>query len=55
VNLKDRTHAEIRPLGAPPNRKPIPTEKVHQHCLGKFERIGRRSGAWCTKAELSGR
>jgi beta-lactamase regulating signal transducer with metallopeptidase domain len=29
VNLKDSTHAEIRPVGAPPNMKPIPAEKVH--------------------------
>jgi len=29
VNLKDGTHAEIRPVGAPPNMKPIPAEKVH--------------------------
>ncbi len=28
VNLKDNTHAEIRPGGAPPNMKPIPAEKV---------------------------
>jgi hypothetical protein len=30
VTLKDDTHAEIRPVGAPPNMKPIPAEKVHQ-------------------------
>jgi beta-lactamase regulating signal transducer with metallopeptidase domain len=30
VTLKDDTHAEIRPAGAPPNMKPIPAEKVHQ-------------------------
>jgi hypothetical protein len=29
VNLKDSSHAEIRPVGAPPNMKPIPAEKVH--------------------------
>ena len=29
VILKDSTHAEIRPVGAPPNMKPIPAEKVH--------------------------
>jgi beta-lactamase regulating signal transducer with metallopeptidase domain len=29
VTLKDETHAEIRPKGAPPNMKPIPAEKVH--------------------------
>jgi len=29
VNLKDSTRAEIRPVGAPPNMKPIPAEKVH--------------------------
>jgi hypothetical protein len=29
VNLKDSTHAEIRPVGAPPNMKPIPAQKVH--------------------------
>jgi beta-lactamase regulating signal transducer with metallopeptidase domain len=29
VTLKDKTHAEIRPVGAPPNMKPIPAEKVH--------------------------
>ena len=29
VTLKDDTHAEIRPMGAPPNMKPIPAEKVH--------------------------
>jgi hypothetical protein len=29
VNLKDDTHAEIHPVGAPPNMKPIPAEKVH--------------------------
>jgi beta-lactamase regulating signal transducer with metallopeptidase domain len=29
VTLKDNTHAEIRPVGAPPNMKPIPAEKVH--------------------------
>ncbi len=29
VSLKDDTHAEIRPVGAPPNMKPIPAEKVH--------------------------
>ena len=29
VNLRDSTHAEIRPVGAPPNMKPIPAEKVH--------------------------
>lgn len=28
VTLKDETHAEIRPAGAPPNMKPIPAEKV---------------------------
>jgi len=29
VTLKDDTHAEIRPVGAPPSMKPIPAEKVH--------------------------
>jgi beta-lactamase regulating signal transducer with metallopeptidase domain len=29
VTLKDDTHAEIHPIGAPPNMKPIPAEKVH--------------------------
>ena len=29
VTLKDDTHAEIRPVGAPPKMKPIPAEKVH--------------------------
>jgi beta-lactamase regulating signal transducer with metallopeptidase domain len=29
VILKDDTHAEIKPQGAPPNMKPIPAEKVH--------------------------
>lgn len=29
VTLKDNTHAEIRPVGAPPNMKPIPAERVH--------------------------
>src|SRR5882762_481085 len=28
VTLKDGTHAEIHPKGAPPNMKPIPAEKV---------------------------
>jgi hypothetical protein len=28
VTLKDATHAEIHPAGAPPNMKPIPAEKV---------------------------
>ena len=28
VTLKDDTHAEIHPAGAPPNMKPIPAEKV---------------------------
>jgi hypothetical protein len=28
VSLKDDTHAEIKPQGAPPNMKPIPAEKV---------------------------
>ena len=28
VTLKDDTHAEIHPIGAPPNMKPIPAEKV---------------------------
>jgi len=28
VTLKDDTHAEIHPKGAPPNMKPIPAEKV---------------------------
>jgi beta-lactamase regulating signal transducer with metallopeptidase domain len=28
VSLKDGTHAEIKPRGAPPNMKPIPAEKV---------------------------
>jgi hypothetical protein len=29
ATLKDDTHAEIKPRGAPPNMKPIPAEKVH--------------------------
>ena len=29
VTLKDETHAEIHPKGAPPNMQPIPAEKVH--------------------------
>jgi hypothetical protein len=29
VTLKDDTHAEIHPVGAPPNMKPIPAQKVH--------------------------
>ena len=29
VTLKDETHAEIHPKGAPPNMKPISAEKVH--------------------------
>jgi beta-lactamase regulating signal transducer with metallopeptidase domain len=29
VTLKDATHAEIHPAGAPANMKPIPAEKVH--------------------------
>lgn len=29
VTLKDATHAEIHPAGAPPNMKAIPAEKVH--------------------------
>jgi hypothetical protein len=29
VTLKDETHAEIHPVGAPPNMRPIPAEKVH--------------------------
>jgi hypothetical protein len=29
VVLKDQTHAEIHPLGAPVSMKPIPAEKVH--------------------------
>jgi beta-lactamase regulating signal transducer with metallopeptidase domain len=29
VTLKDNTHAEIHPVGAPPNMKPIPVEKIH--------------------------
>jgi beta-lactamase regulating signal transducer with metallopeptidase domain len=29
VTLKDETHAEIHPVGAPPIMKPIPAEKVH--------------------------
>jgi hypothetical protein len=29
VTLKDDTHVEIRPGGAPPKMKPIPAEKVH--------------------------
>jgi hypothetical protein len=29
VTLKDATHAEIHPAGAPPNMKPIPAEKIH--------------------------
>ena len=28
VTLKDDTHAEVHPAGAPPNMKPIPAEKV---------------------------
>ena len=29
VTLKDATHAEIHPVGAPPNMKPIQAERVH--------------------------
>jgi hypothetical protein len=29
VTLKDDAHAEIHPVAAPPNMKPIPAEKVH--------------------------
>ena len=29
VSLKDNNHAEIRPVGAPPNMKPIPAERIH--------------------------
>jgi beta-lactamase regulating signal transducer with metallopeptidase domain len=29
VTLKDETHAEIHPIGAPPKMKPIPAEKAH--------------------------
>lgn len=29
VTLNDDTHAEIHPVGAPPNMQPIPAEKVH--------------------------
>lgn len=29
VTLKDNTHAEIRPIGAPANMKPIPAERIH--------------------------
>ena len=29
VTLKDETHAEIHPKGAPSNMRPIPAEKVH--------------------------
>jgi len=29
VTLKDDTHAEIHPAGAPPNMKPIQAEKVY--------------------------
>ncbi len=29
VTLKGDTHAEIHPIGAPPNMKPIPAEKLH--------------------------
>ena len=29
VTLKDDTHAEIHPIGAPPNMKPITAEKAH--------------------------
>ena len=29
VTLKDNTHAEIHPVGAPPNMKPIPAERIH--------------------------
>ncbi len=29
VTLKDATHAEIRPIGAPPNMKPIQAERVN--------------------------
>jgi len=28
VTLKDETHAEIHPVGAPANMKPIPSEKA---------------------------
>jgi hypothetical protein len=30
VTLKDDTHAEIRPVGAPPNMKPIQAEKARK-------------------------
>jgi hypothetical protein len=29
VTVKDDTHVEIRPVGAPPNMKPIPAERIH--------------------------
>ena len=29
VTLKDDTHAEVHPVGAPRNMKPIPAVKVH--------------------------
>ena len=29
VTMKDETHAEIHPKGAPPNMKPIPAERAH--------------------------
>jgi hypothetical protein len=29
VTLKDDAYAEIHPVGAPPNMKPIPAQKVH--------------------------
>jgi hypothetical protein len=29
VTLKDETHAEIQPKGAPRNMKPIPAQKAH--------------------------
>jgi len=29
VTLKDATHAEIHPIGAPPNMKPIQAERVN--------------------------
>jgi hypothetical protein len=29
VTLKDATHAEIHPVGAPPNMKPIQAERVN--------------------------
>src|SRR5215469_4443445 len=46
VTLKDDTHAEIHPVGAPPNMKPIPEEKFTRFCpcdSGRLDRISSSS------------